>query len=108
VLYTPGTAGGNHRDGDCFTDMLNQLYVKTAIGTVLINAVQQDLTGTQLLTRLYQLDCVDVSSFAAAFDGALIPAVPGTENGKFFLSNKLLRFSMTFLTLTQPRPNCRR
>jgi hypothetical protein len=55
--------------------MLNQLDVKTAIGTVLINAVQQDLTGTQLLTRLYQLLGVDVASFAAAFDGALIPSL---------------------------------
>jgi hypothetical protein len=88
--------------------MFDQLNIKAAIGAIPINAVEKYLTSTQLLTGLYQLDCVDVSSFAAAFDGALIPAVPGTENGKFFLSNKLLRFSMTFLTLTQPRPNCRR
>jgi hypothetical protein len=44
------------------------------------NAVQQDLSCTQLLTGLYQLDCVDVASFPAAFDGALIPAEPGTQN----------------------------
>jgi hypothetical protein len=35
--------------------MLDQLNIKAGIGTVLINAVQQYLTGTQLLTGLYQL-----------------------------------------------------
>jgi hypothetical protein len=60
--------------------MLDQLNIKAGIGTVLINAVQQYLTGTQLLTGLYQLDCVDVASFPAAFYGTLIPAVLGTQN----------------------------
>ena len=54
--------------------MLDQFNIKTAIGAVLINAVEQNFTGTQLLTGLYQLDGVDVSSFTAAFYGALIPA----------------------------------
>ena len=80
MLHTASTAGGNNRDGDCFFDMFYKLNIKTAIGTVPINAVQKNLTGTQLLGGLYQLDCVDVASFAAALDGALIPAVPGTQN----------------------------
>ena len=58
--------------------MFDQLNIVAAIGTVLINAVQEDLAGTQLLTGLYQLDCVDVASFPATFDGALIPADLGT------------------------------
>jgi hypothetical protein len=60
--------------------MFDQFNIKAAIGTVLINAVQQYLAGTQLLTRLYQLDCVDVASFSAALYGALIPADFGTVN----------------------------
>ena len=44
-------------------------------------------------TRLYQLDCVDVASFPAAFYGALIPADFGTLLGKLIVSNKLLDFS---------------
>ena len=58
--------------------MVDQLNVKTAVSAVLINAVQEDLTCTQLLTRLYQVLGVDVASFPSAFYGALIPAVPGT------------------------------
>ena len=73
--------------------MLDQLNIKAAVGTVLINAVQQYLSGTQLLTGLYQLDCVDVASFPTAFDGALIPADLGTQKRKFYVSNKLLGFS---------------
>ena len=75
VFFAACTAGGNHRDGDSFFDMFDKLDVKAAIGAVLINAVQEDLSGAQLLTRLYQLDCVDVTSFPTAFYGALIPAV---------------------------------
>ena len=108
VLNLSGTTGGNDRDGHRFTDMFDQLDVKATIGTVLINAVQQYLTGTQLLTGLYQLDCVDVASFPATFDGALIPADLGTLFEKLILSNKLLDFSEWFLTVTQPRPNRRR
>jgi len=88
--------------------MHDKLDVKAAIGTVLINAVEKYFTGTQLLTRLYQLLGVDVASFTAAFDGALIPADLGTQNQKLIVSNKLLHFSKTFLRLTQRRPNCRR
>ena len=73
--------------------MVNQLNVKAAIGTVSINAVQENFTGAQLLTGLYQLDCVDVSAFTAAFDSALIPADFGTQKGNLIVSNKLLDFS---------------
>jgi len=73
--------------------MFYKLDIKTAISTVPINAVQQYLSGTELLTGLYQLLGVDVASFPAAFDGALIPADFGTLFEKLFLSNKLLGFS---------------
>jgi hypothetical protein len=60
--------------------MLYEFNIKTGISSVLINSVQEYLSGSQLLTRLYQLDCVNVASFSTAFDGALIPAVIGTQN----------------------------
>jgi hypothetical protein len=72
--------------------VLNQFNIKTAVSTILINAVEKDLTGTKLLTRLYQPDCVDVSSFTAAFDGALIPADSGTENENFITFMVLGKF----------------
>ena len=53
VLHLAGTTGGNDRDGDVVADVVDQLDVKAAVGAVLINAVQQDLSGTQLLTGLY-------------------------------------------------------
>jgi len=42
VLYTAGTAGGNDRDTDRLADMPDQFNVKTAIGTVPINAVEPE------------------------------------------------------------------
>ena len=39
MFHLAGTAGGNDRDGDCFTDMLDQLNIKAAVGAVLVNAV---------------------------------------------------------------------
>ena len=73
MLNLAGNAGGNDRDGARVSDMFNQLNVKTAIGTILINAVQEYRTVTEFLTRLYQLLGGDVASFTTALDGALIP-----------------------------------
>ncbi len=73
--------------------MFHKFNIKTTIGNVLINKVQQDLSGTQLLTNLYQLLGVDASSLASALDGALIPAVFGMRKGKMIVSNKLPDFS---------------
>jgi hypothetical protein len=36
VLYTASTTGSNDRDSDSFFDMLDQLNIKTAIGTILL------------------------------------------------------------------------
>ena len=80
MFHLAHTTGGDHRDGDVVPNMVDQFYIKAAISNVLINTVQEYFAGTQLLTGLYQLDCVDVTSFTAAFDGALIPADLGTEN----------------------------
>jgi len=41
VFNLSGTTGGNHRDGDVFPDVVDQLNIKNAVGTVLINAVEE-------------------------------------------------------------------
>jgi hypothetical protein len=56
-------------------DVIYQLNIKTAIGTVLINAVKKYFPGTELLTGLCKLQSVNVAAFSTAFYGALIPTV---------------------------------
>jgi hypothetical protein len=60
--------------------VIDQLDVKTGIGAVLINAVEENFPGTELFTGLSQLQGVHVTSFSAAFHGALIPAISGTQS----------------------------
>ena len=55
VLNLSGTAGGYDRDGYVVTDVVDQLNIKTAIGTILINAVEENFPGTELLTGLCKL-----------------------------------------------------
>ncbi len=49
--------------------------IKTAVGPILVNTVEKDGTCAQQFAGLGQLQGVDVTSFTAALDGALIPAV---------------------------------
>ena len=55
VFHISGSTGGNHRYSDVVTDVVDQLDIKAAVGTVLINAVKEYFPGTQLLTGLCQL-----------------------------------------------------
>ena len=54
---------------------LHELEIKTHAGAVTINGVQQNFTGTELLTDLGQLDGIHVPAFPAPFDGTLKPTV---------------------------------
>jgi len=75
VVGTARPTGGNNRDGHRRTHRVDQFQVKTRVGAVLINAIQQNLPSSQLLADLGQGDRVHRSSLATALDGALVPAV---------------------------------
>ena len=47
-----GTGGGDHRDDDIVTDVIDELDVKAGIGAVLVNAIQKKHPGTKLFTGL--------------------------------------------------------
>ena len=84
VLHLIGTAGGDHWDGDVIPYMIDQLYVKSGIGAILINAVKVRLPGTKLLAGLYQLQGIHAKAFPAAFEGVLIAAIWRTILEEFF------------------------
>ena len=70
VFYTIGSAGGNHRDGNSFSDMLDQLNIKTAVSTVLINAVEElSMVSPELLV------CYGVSASGPDNDTTFGPLV---------------------------------
>jgi len=73
--------------------MVDKFDIKAAVGAVLINAVQENLASTKLFTGFGKLQCIDVSAFPTAFDGALIPADLGAQKLNSYVSNKLLVFS---------------
>jgi hypothetical protein len=75
MLHFTGSTGGNHGNGDIIPDVIDQLDIKAGIGAVFINAVQENLSGTELLAGLCQLQGINISAFSTAFHGALIPAV---------------------------------
>jgi len=75
-VFDPAGAGrGNNRDAHRGSHGVDQFDVKARIGAVTIDTVEQDLSGTQLFADPGQGDRVQIPPLAAAFDGALIPAV---------------------------------
>ena len=57
----------------------DQFMIKTAVGPILVYTVEEYFSCAKQLTGLGQLYRVDVASFPAAFDGALIPAFFGKK-----------------------------
>ena len=80
MLHFTCAGGGDHRDGDIVPHVVDQLDVKAGVGAVLINAVRENLPGTELLTDLGQLQGVHVSAFPTTRHDALIPAISEKQN----------------------------
>lgn len=68
-------AARDDRDLDGGLDVVDELEVEAAVAAVLVDAVQQDLSGAHGLDGLDELPHVKVAALASALDGALVPAV---------------------------------
>lgn len=78
MTRVPCAARGDDGDLCRRLDLGDELQVEPAVGAVLVDAVEQDLTGAHGLDGLHELDDVHVARLAAALDGARVPAVAFT------------------------------
>ncbi len=87
MFHLAGTAGSNDRNGNRRCNGIDQFDVKSQIGTVAIDAVEQYFPGAQFFADLCQGDRIQIATFPPALDGALVPALlftTGSRNGCFY------------------------
>ena len=75
MLGIAGTTRGDDRNGNTVAHRVDQLQIKSQLGPVPVDTIQQDFSCTQLFADLSQGDRVQVPAFSATLDGALVPAV---------------------------------
>ena len=75
VFHAACAAGRDDRNGDRVTQRPDQFDVKARVGAVLVNAVEQNFTGPEVLARPGKGHGIQVSALSAALDCTLIPAV---------------------------------
>jgi len=51
MFDTPGSAGRDYRNGHGISNQIDQLNVKSRVGPILINTIQQYLPGSKLFTN---------------------------------------------------------
>ena len=93
VFFTSGTAGSDDRNGNHRGNGIDQFDVKTHVGAVAVNAVEQYFPGAQFFTDLGQGNGIQVPPLPAAFDCALLPAIRLTAG------TRLIRFNNGMLDL---------
>eukprot|EP00754_Rhynchopus_humris_P016289 Rhum_TRINITY_DN14506_c20_g1::Rhum_TRINITY_DN14506_c20_g1_i1::g.95513::m.95513 len=67
--------GGNHRDRDVRLHVAHKSRLEALVLPVVVDAVEQDLAGAELLRRLRKRARGEVDGFAASLRGALVPAL---------------------------------
>ena len=69
------TTARNDGDFDCILYIVDEIKIETAVASVLVDAVQQDLSGAHDFYRLDELSYIEVATLTSTLDGALVPAV---------------------------------